>query len=169
MISPSVFLTAAHCGRRQGENIIVGALYSSDKKNINQADAVKRKCVEYIEDPTFDFVGNNNNPDGREPPYNNDFALCRLDKPVTTLQTIAINENPNWPPLKTNGSPTQLTTIGLGTLTSGGNTPSQLQTVQVPIVSNKVCEKNYGKNEIFTPGNICAGAKNKDYGQGASS
>jgi secreted trypsin-like serine protease len=80
-----------------------------------------------------------------------------------TLNTIAINTNPDWPPVNTN---TKLTTIGLGALKFNGASPSQLQTVQVPIVSNQVCKQKYGANDIFTPGNICAGAQNKDSCQG---
>jgi secreted trypsin-like serine protease len=120
--------------------------------------------VEYIEDPEFKYAGNN--PNDPYPPMNNDFALCRLNEPVTTLEPIAINQNQNWPPLTTNNSPTLLTTIGLGTLQAGGSTPSQLQEVNVPIVSNQVCSNRYEPGDIYTPGNICAGAEQKDSCQG---
>jgi hypothetical protein len=145
---------------------VVGALYSNDKKSVNKAGAVKRKCVEFIKDPKFKFLfGNATNP---IPPYNNDFALCRLNKPIFDVEPIAINENPKLPPLKTSNSPTKLTVIGLGLLKFNGNSTLRLQQVQVPIVSNRKCKSAYGKKNIFTPGNICAGSGGKDACQGDS-
>jgi hypothetical protein len=145
---------------------VVGALYPKFKKNVNMAGAVKRQCVEYIKDPKFKYLGGNaKNP---FPPYDNDFALCRLDKPVFDIEPIAINKNPNWPPLITSNSPTKLTVIGLGLLKVVGDAPSILQKVKVPIVSNKECKSAFGKKNIFTPGNICAGSRGKDACQGDS-
>ena len=41
--------------------------------------------------------------------------------------------------------------------------PKRLQEVNVPVVSNKDCKDTWGEEDIFTPGNVCAGENGKGH------
>ena len=56
---------------------------------------------------------------------------------------------------------------GWGTLTEGGNTPTILQKVEVPIVSDDDCRESYGYSDV-SDSMICAGEEGRDSCQGDS-
>ncbi len=56
------------------------------------------------------------------------------------------------------GQPGDMASVsGWGTLTDGGNSPNKLQKVNVPIVSNQVCNEPNAYNGQITPTELCAG------------
>ena len=68
-------------------------------------------------------------PDYISSTVENDFLLLHLDAPVTTVQPIELNDDSTVP---TAGQ--DLTVIGLGTTSEGGNLASVLQEVTVQTV-----------------------------------
>jgi trypsin len=51
---------------------------------------------------------------------------------------------------------------GWGTLTEGGDLPSQLQVVKIPYLSNEQCQKAYGQEMTISARMFCAAASGKD-------
>lgn len=89
------------------KEVIVGALYWNITDSINKAEAEVRTSVEYVEDPEYIYTQN-----GIEFHILNDFALCKLNKPVLNKKPIHLTNNVDWPPVDTK----DLHVIGLGKL-----------------------------------------------------
>ena len=106
LIAPSVVLFAAHCGDFKGKQVNVGSFKAAS----SSFGAQPAFCDEWIDDPTFGTGGR----------MNNDFALCLLDRDVIIDQTkvkLILNTNPAVPA----SSGDDLTVMGLGTLSAGGD------------------------------------------------
>ena len=86
---------------------------------------------------------------------NNDWIILKLDFPLDFNEDIqpACLPSPNWSP---DHDPNNRCFVsGWGTLESEGNYPDTLQWVEVPAVTNDVCEQAYA--DEITDAMICAG------------
>ena len=107
LIAPSVVLFAAHCQDFKDQQVNVGSF----KRRSSNFGAQPAFCDVWIDDPTFGNGGSS---------INNDFALCLLDRDVIIDQTkvkLILNTNPAVPA----SSGDDLTVMGLGTLSAGGD------------------------------------------------
>ena len=109
----------------------------------------------------------------RDPEYDystddKDWALIFLPSPITDIDAIALNDDPDVPV-----DNDELTTIGWGDTNPDRNvsvTPNILQEVTVNYISNEACTRppyDYYDDEI-TPNMLCAAAPGKDSCQGDS-
>jgi len=146
LIAPDIVLFAAHCGVYfEGNNILIG----SYNKGTADAGAQGAFCEEYWEDPKFDgFL------------LNYDFALCKLNRPVTIDQDTVIlelNFEDEVPAAEEN-----LIVMGQGLLEDGGNVATVLNHVTVPYITNDQCNLPNRYNGGITDDMLCAG--NPDLG-----
>lgn len=109
-------------------------------------------CDQYVEqfsyDPSSDvFDHPNYNPSS----FNNDFSLIRLNG-LSTVTPVPIDMD-NLSDSYTGGEIMQ--PIGFGTTSSGGSSSSTLKYVDVPYVTNEVCNDKYPPT--ITDAMMCAG------------
>ena len=107
-------------------------------------------------------------------PYNgnsleNDVVILKLE----TALTFDANVQPACLPsadYKPETSGKTCVVSGWGTLSSGGSSPSNLQWVGVPLITNEVCSQKYSQYGGVTDDMLCAGLENggKDSCQGDS-
>jgi trypsin len=145
LIAPNVVLGAAHCGGYIGDEVFV----SGYKSGTDEDGAIGVKVVSQVRHPNYDA-------DTME----NDFYLYRLETEVfpDTQVTLTVNQNGGQP-----AAGDDLTVLGLGTLSSGGNAPGELRDVVVPTVSNQDCGSNQAYGSEFYPDlMLCAGGPGKD-------
>jgi trypsin len=155
LIAPDTILTAAHCGNYKVDDVLVGAFEFGDTSN----GAVYREVSEYKKHPNY----NDNTSE-------NDFALFKLQSPVTLSTTLELSINDSM------GSPSNgqdLTVLGLG-LTKEGNGNSyanKLRNVEVQAIDTADCNAGSTYNgKVFDDSMFCAGAEGggKDSCQGNS-
>jgi trypsin len=155
LIAPDIVLTAAHCGNYKGDDVLVGAFEFGETSN----GAVYREVSEYKKHPNY----NDNTSQ-------NDFALLKLQSPVTLSTTLELSINDSM------GSPSNgqdLTVLGLG-LTEEGNDASyanKLRDVDVQAIDTADCNAGSAYDgEVFDDSMFCAGAEGggKDSCQGDS-
>ena len=157
LIAPDVALFAAHCGENwdwTGEQISISAYRDSTL----EGGAQERFCDEYVADPLYGTGGSG---------INYDFALCKLNEPVTVgAPFLVLNEDDSVP-----AAGEDLDVMGLGALSQGGSSPDYLHEVTVPAIDNDVCNRrDYYDGEI-TDIMLCAGfpdSGGKDSCQGDS-
>jgi len=153
LVAPDVVLFAAHCQNWKGKQLSIGAY----KTKSIESGAQDRFCQEWIAHPNYDAVTTNN-----------DFALCKLDKPVTIDESkvrLEINDNDSVP-----NTGDDLVVMGLGALAQGGSSPEYVHEVIVPTISNNKCKQYNGYSEV-SDAMLCAGFPNsggKDSCQGDS-
>ncbi|KAL7735800.1 hypothetical protein ACLKA6_017806 [Drosophila palustris] len=153
IIAEDVIVTAAHC--------IIASVASQYKvvagtSRRNGGDGVIVSVTEIIMHEKY-------NPST----YDHDIALLRLSSPLPlnnfTMKAIELASE--------DVAPGAISTItGWGTTSSGGTASNQLLAVDVPIVSNADCDKDYGGDRI-TDSMLCAGVRGvggKDACQGDS-
>jgi len=123
LIAPDIVLSAAHCGSRKGINVIVGAY----RNELLAGGGQRRTCVEYIQDPRFDYDNGNF-----------DFSLCKLDEPVTIDSNIKIelNEDDTAPEVGE-----ELVNMGVGKIGTGESMPigAVLKEITGIPISNDEC------------------------------
>jgi len=142
LIAPDMVLFAAHCKDWSGKQVHIGAYKTRTIAN----GSVGRFCVSWMQDPQYGMGGSS---------INNDFALCKLDKPVyidTDYVTLEMNNDANFL-----SSGDNLHVVGMGRLTSGGALPEYLQEVSVPFLTNEECNKREYYNGRITDHMFCAG------------
>ncbi|KAL4966139.1 serine protease [Aspergillus stella-maris] len=94
-------------------------------------------------------------PDYDSATVSNDISILTLDEELTFGDGIGAVDLPSSGDVPSAGTIGTLT--GWGALTEGGSISSNLQYVDVPVVSNSQCSSDYaGFNEI-TDGMVCAG------------
>ncbi|VEU40087.1 unnamed protein product [Pseudo-nitzschia multistriata] len=159
LVAPDIILTAAHCGELTGKQVFVGAY----EIGTYAEGAQERYCEHYISDPFYAKPFNYHENGGP----NADFAICKLNEPVTIDQsfvTLELNEDDAFP-----ADGTDLLVMGTGTLSSGGDIPQYLQNVTVQAIDNDDCEEYYDEGQL-TEDTMCAGTErlDKDSCQGDS-
>jgi len=154
LIAPQVMLTAAHCTPGwNGNGVQVGA-YKRGAEYYDYGE--NRNCAEVIDHPQY----NDNTMD-------NDYALCKLDSPVTISEdraVLVLNDEESVP-----AAGEDLVVMGLGTTSSGGNLAQTMRNVTVPTVGHDQCDDwLYGLINEDTM--LCAGFEDgqKDSCQGDS-
>jgi trypsin len=86
--------------------------------------------------------------------------LLELDRSITTVTPVEYNTDASEP---STGDP--VTIFGLGTTSFQGSTPDYLQEATINIVSDTVCDNQYGG--LIEPSvMLCAAASGKDSCQG---
>jgi len=141
LVAPDAVLFAAHCGDRTGAKLNIGAYKRGVVKKGKQ-----RFCDKWVEDPTYGEGGSG---------LNNDFALCKLNKPVTIDESkvkLVLNEADTVPAAEAN-----LIVMGLGLLAYGGDAPDFLHDVTVPTISNQDCNTASSYGGHVTDRMLCAG------------
>ncbi len=139
LIAPDVALFAAHCGDWTGEQISIGAYRDSTL----EGGAQERFCDEWVKDPKYNAQTTN---------Y--DFALCKLNKPITidASVTLELNLDHSVP-----AAGEDLDVMGLGALSQGGSSPEYLHKVTVPAIDNDVCNQRAYYDGEITDIMLCAG------------
>jgi hypothetical protein len=150
LVAPDVVLFARHCGSIVNKQVNVGA-YEKWKAS---EGAEGRFCDEWIGDPMYGQGGVS---------INNDFALCKLNRPFeinadTANVHLELNEDED---LLEAGD--DLLVMGFGVFESGSSaSPKILHHVTVPYVTNEECNglDSYGGYYfpgIITNAMLCAG------------
>merc|ERR1711907_394271 len=141
LIAPQVMLYAAHCtpSLGAGTSVQVGAYKAQSTQY-----GVTRKCTKVVDHPNYN-----------KRTMDNDFALCKLNAPVTLDDDRAIlvlNEEDSVP-----ATGEDLIVMGVGALKEGGNSPQFLHNVTVPTISNTKCNKGAYYGGEITDNMLCAG------------
>lgn len=151
LIAPDLVLFAAHCRDWKNKQINVGAY----ERQTNAHGSRPRFCEEWKADPTFGAGGSQ---------LNNDFALCKLDRPVYDIDTSfvrlelnGLNSNNGNAEQVTLNIGEELIVMGLGKLAQTGNGPQFLHNVTVPVISNNDCNQRGSYNGAITDVMLCAG------------
>jgi len=146
-------ITAAHCvdsGSATSFTVVAGDVKRSETTGAEQ----RRQVTNIIVHEQYDSYTNEN-----------DIALLTIDQP------FSINANVSAIPLPAQGERTngEVLVSGWGTLQSGGSLPDALQKVQIPVVDDVTCQRNY-PNELIAYSMLCAGLPQggKDSCQGDS-
>lgn len=93
----------------------------------------------------------------------NDISLLKVSTPLTFDSYVAAIPIPN----QEQSFSGDAVVSGWGTLTEGGSTPTVLQKLTVPIISDAACRTAYGTSNILDS-MICAGEDGKGFCQGDS-
>jgi len=159
LVSPSFVLTAAHCllndFKNSGGYDVGSRCYgSADKNNDNcgQSGNVYRKASWFWSDPNYN-----------EDNDNYDYALVRLESPITTIEPVLMNQNFAVP----NGGQD---VIGIGFGDTNVNFESEslkLLHVTVDALTPAACKQKWGSSSI-TPQMVCAIRNGKDTCKGDS-
>jgi len=156
LIAPDIVMFAAHCGDlflNQQLNV-GGYLVDSDA-----AGAQPRFCDTWVFDSRF----GTGCPSGKKSDINYDFALCKLDKPITDLENpknigVTINLDDAVPEVGDD-----LLVMGFGNTKKGllgllfPVFKPLIQEVAVPYVSNEECNEQSRYNGDITEIMLCAG------------
>mmetsp|Transcript_3810 Transcript_3810/g.10722 ORF Transcript_3810/g.10722 Transcript_3810/m.10722 type:complete len:529 (-) Transcript_3810:335-1921(-) len=154
MITPDVFLTAAHCdpedGTMRNAKAIISAYDKLPWQNLN--GEIVRTIKSWTAHP--DYVRNGVK----------DVMVVKLNAPVpSSVPMIKLNSNTN---LNSPSVGTSMRVIGFGTAREGGSWEQKLRQVDVNMVSTQSCNQQYGggvRNWDF-----CAARPDKDSCQGDS-
>jgi secreted trypsin-like serine protease len=140
LIAPGWVLTAAHCVTSFYPNfqVVTGTLSLQAEPGSYERIPVKR----ILRHPSFD-------PETMD----NDLALLQLGRNSAQKPIPALARSVSFTPFRT------LSTVaGWGALTQGGRGPVQLQEVDVPLVTNTVCQDALEEDGmLITENMICAG------------
>ena len=141
LIKPDWVVTAAHCVQGESPNgidVVIG-LHNVNGTTGNQTVGVQQIIIH----PQY----SNNS-------LNNDYALLRLDEPITNFEPIQLCTDDSH-----DEEPVMSTTMGWGATSSGGSSSNFLLEVDVPIDDS--CG-NYSNSDI-TNHMICAGFNSGGY------
>jgi len=139
IVSENIAVTAAHCTYGSSASYLSVRASSSIKGSGGQVVSVAK----IHQHPKFDYFN-----------IDYDISVLELSSPITLgtgAQPIALPEENEDVPGGTNS-----VVSGWGALREGGSSPSQLQAVEVPIVTLQKCKDAYGSSSI-TERMLCAG------------
>ena len=161
LVSPSFVLTAAHCidsNFLENGGYLIGSLCfgngDSNNDNCGQSPDEYRTVDWSWIDPEYD--GDNGE--------DYDYALIRLNKPVTNIDPVIMNEESDFPE-----KGQDVTAMGFGYTTNNGNGKPSKELLEVTLgtMSNKDCKDKYGSG--ITNRMVCAeGGNQKDSCSGDS-
>jgi len=145
LISPRHVMTAAHC--TEGNDVGSFRVVVGEHNTATSSDGVAHTIACKKEHPQYRF-----------PRF--DFAILTLDKPVD-ITSADSKARVACLPSDTNrlyGNGESLTVSGWGTQREGASSlPSVLHHVQVPGVTNQVCQQDYAQVTTITSAMMCAG------------
>ena len=141
LIADDIVLTAAHCEyfNRSGYQVILNA-YSQGVVG----QGVERYCSDWASHPNYDSEE-----------LLNDYALCKLDRPVDVDESkvrLELNEDNSIPFDGEN-----LTVLGLSWDSNNLTEPDVLQKLSVPALNNQDCRDFGGPYNRITENMLCAG------------
>ena len=155
VLDAKTVLCARHCfsnGQAGNNKVVVGSVSKSGTQSSNIASVVINTAQPY-----------NGNT------LENDVVILKLETALTMNDNVqaACLPTADYTP-ETSGKTCVVS--GWGTLASGGSTPSTLQWVGVPLITNTVCSQKYSQYGGVTSDMICAGLDQggKDSCQGDS-
>eukprot|EP00536_Pseudo-nitzschia_multiseries_P010176 jgi/Psemu1/202592/e_gw1.303.21.1 len=142
LIGPDLVLFAAHCGDWTNKQVNIGAYERRTENHGSEA----RFCDRWEAHPDFGKGGSK---------INNDFALCKLDKPVYIDESlVALELNRGSISLKKGE---ELIVMGLGGLAQNAAGPQFIHNVTVPVIPNGECNSEDSYNNGVTSAMFCAG------------
>jgi len=136
-------LCAAHCKPSTSDSIRVGSTSTSSggqTRNIAQ--------VIYNNNPEFQYNSGT---------LNNDFVILKLSDPLELNDNVKAACLPSSDYLGVTSTEERCFTSGWGTLSSGGESPDDLQFVRVPAITNADCNIDSAYGGDITDAMICAG------------
>lgn len=156
LVASNIVLTAAHCGKINGE-VRIGSNYARERDaNPDDERVATRRVKGKVPHPKY-------NP--RE--FHYDYLLLELDEPVDTnvFKPIHLNFDDQQP-----REGDMLTVLGYGKTKEDGFHSEVLQEARIPAVSDKTCQSQYYYVNINEKVQFCAGFTNgrKDACQGDS-
>ncbi len=155
LIAPQWVLTAAHCVVDRSRNARSSIIYSVavGAHRLSKVSQ-KIKVSKVIIHPEYD-----------DHTMVNDVALLKLEKPVSNVQLLTLNNRSSLPEIGTNA-----TVMGWGALWEDGDYPDVLRQVNLPIVSNTTANKAQSYGGDITQEMLAAGFSKggKDSCQGDS-
>jgi secreted trypsin-like serine protease len=141
LIAPQWVLTAAHCTQGSVTRIAVGM----HSKTAVDACKIRKNVIQII-----------NHPDYNSDTSQNDISLLKLESPVEEYMPIDALDGFGGADPQFEEAGQIVTVAGWGTLSSGGSSSDVAMEVDVPVVSNDVCDAQYTTVSV-TPDMICAG------------
>ncbi|XP_017478065.1 PREDICTED: trypsin-1 isoform X2 [Rhagoletis zephyria] len=148
LLTKDYVLTAAHCVKKLRKSKIRIIFGDHDQHITSESNAIQRAVIAIIKHRNFD-------PDS----YNNDIALLKLRKPMMFSKIIKPVCLPryNYNPAGRIG-----TVVGWGRTSEGGDLPSIVNQVKVPIMSISECRNQKYKSSRITASMLCAGRPSMD-------
>ena len=148
-------LTASHCIEGMRAEDFTVKFEGHDLTDESQWETYNVVSMSMHEQYSVDYV------------YNNDVAVLELDRPVQNITPIKLADQEVRNSLVAGDN---LKVMGWGRLSFGGETPTRLQEVNVPYVTNEVCNNTEHYNGQISNTMICAGLAEggKDSCQGDS-
>lgn len=146
LITPEWVLTAAHCVDAPNFDVRLGGYNTSASSSKQQT----RRAVKVFQHPEYKDLG-----------YLNDYAMVKLDSPVTIDECVGTACLPVAGADVAAGSRCWIT--GWGTLKSNGMPSQILQEAEVSIIGNEDCVNNFGYHgSQITDAMICAQGRTED-------
>ncbi|XP_029994651.1 trypsin [Sphaeramia orbicularis] len=148
-------ITAAHCDNGKNNMVIVAGDYS-----LSIYEGTEQEVFPQVLIPHPEYDSNT---------YNNDIMLIKLQVPVYLNSFVSITLMPRPNAIISEGRTCRVSGWG-NTEPSGGQIPSTLRTVKVPIISLEKCNSTDSFNGTITENMLCAGFSTggKDACQGDS-
>jgi len=139
-------LTAAHCVRN-----------STVREDPARVDVVAGTHLYISGGERLDVAAIHTHPDYNQATMENDFALLRLSRPVTTGGTAAVQPVALADANTQVAAGTKACVTGWGATAEGGPGSLELLGAEVPIVSNEVCNQPQSYNGDIKGTMMCAG------------
>nr|CAH7733351.1 unnamed protein product [Callosobruchus chinensis] len=155
LLTEDFVLTAAHCVRRLKKSKIRVILGDHDASTSGEVPSMMRVVSAVIRHKKFDTET-----------YNHDIALLKLRKPVQFNKQIRPICLPSSASVELGGL--NATVVGWGRLAEGGQLPSVVHEVDVPILSLSQCRAMRYRASRITQYMLCAGSGSRDSCQGDS-
>jgi hypothetical protein len=154
LIHSDIVLTAAHCYEPNSLRVVINAFVSD---RVDYPGQIVRTVVATEKPIKFNSMT-----------LEYDVLLLKLNDPVTEVEPIRINDNPNYPE-----TGQTLTMIGMGLLREGGNSAAdELMQVQIPKISHEQCAdpsfSGFQEGEVLEESMFCAYTPQKDTCNGDS-
>jgi len=139
LVDSSYVLTAAHCSVGLNPNTVRTVCHRHDLSASQASEgAVQRTISRITVHPNYNRLT-----------LNNDVALWQLSSPITNVDIIPLDVDGDYSPVGVTS-----TVVGWGAIREGGPGSNVLREVDVPIISNTVCNQQYGGD--ITNAMICA-------------